>query len=165
VEVRRLGADHLMGSAPELLREHMEIRGLGIINVRDLYGVAAVSGPKPVGLSIRLERWKDAREVERLGIDERTVEILGVSVPHVLLPVSPGRNLSTLVETALRVHLLRLRGYNAAENFVARHTSMLRADTDAGAPRDALTQDAAGATNAAGRQAEFTTDEPEKKSS
>ncbi|HLL13772.1 MAG TPA: HPr(Ser) kinase/phosphatase, partial [Pyrinomonadaceae bacterium] len=71
VEVRRLGADYLLGSAPELLREHMEIRGLGIINVRDLYGVAAVSGPKQVGLTIRLERWKDAREVERLGIDER----------------------------------------------------------------------------------------------
>lgn len=129
VEVRRLGPDYLLGSAPELLREHMEIRGLGIINVRDLYGVAAISGPKRVGLSIRLERWQDAREVERLGIDERTVEILGVNVPHVLLPVSPGRNLSTLIETALRVHLLRLRGYNAAENFVARHTQMLGANT------------------------------------
>lgn len=129
VEVRRLGPGDLLGSAPELLREHMEIRGLGIINVRDLYGVAAISGPKRVGLSIRLERWQDAREVERLGIDERTVEILGVNVPHVLLPVSPGRNLSTLVETALRVHLLRLRGYNAAENFVARHTQMLGANS------------------------------------
>jgi HPr kinase/phosphorylase len=113
-----------------------------------------------VGLSIRLERWKDAREVERLGIDERTVEILGVSVPHVLLPVSPGRNLSTLVETALRVHLLRLRGYNAAENFVARHTRMLRD----GVPEDSLRQDAEDAV-AARRQAELTTDEPEKKSS
>jgi HPr kinase/phosphorylase len=169
VEVRRLGADCLLGSAPELLREHMEIRGLGIINVRELYGVAAVSGAKQVGLSIRLERWKDAREVERLGIDERTVEILGVGVPHVLLPVSPGRNLSTLVETALRVHLLRLRGYNAAENFVARHTRMLHAD-DGREPGDFSEQDAANATTAAAtaateRQAELTIDEPEKKSS
>ncbi|MDX6270620.1 MAG: HPr kinase/phosphorylase [Acidobacteriota bacterium] len=156
VEVRRLGADYLLGSAPELLREHMEIRGLGIINVRDLYGVAAVSGPKQVGLSIRLERWADAREVERLGIDEHAVEILGVSVPHVLLPVSPGRNLSTLVETALRVHLLRLRGYNAAEDFVARHTRLLGAD------RKHAGSDAA---TAAGRQPELIIDEPEKKSS
>lgn len=158
VEVRRLGADYLLGSAPELLREHMEIRGLGIINVRDLYGVAAISGPKRVGLSIRLERWQEAREVERLGIDERTVEILGVSVPHVLLPVSPGRNLSTLVETALRVHLLRLRGYNAAESFVARHTQMLEADADDSGLRDETsTRD--------GEQRERRIDEPEKKSS
>ncbi|HLL16630.1 MAG TPA: hypothetical protein VK388_16350, partial [Pyrinomonadaceae bacterium] len=144
-------------------------RGLGIINVRDLYGVAAVSGPKQVGLTIRLERWKDAREVERLGIDERVVEILGVGVPHVLLPVSPGRNLSTLVETALRVHLLRLRGYNAAENFVARHTRMLGADgSGVAAPEDSTRRDAgeaSTATAAAGRQAELTIDEPEKKSS
>jgi hypothetical protein len=95
------------------------------------------------------------------------VEILGVNVPHVLLPVSPGRNLSTLVETALRVHLLRLRGYNAAENFIARHTRMLR--TGEGDEReDSSRPGAAGATTAvttAGRQAELTIDEPEKKSS
>jgi HPr kinase/phosphorylase len=158
VEVRRLGPDCLLGSAPELLREHMEIRGLGIINVRDLYGVAAISGPKQVGLSIRLERWKDAKEVERLGLDERTIEILGVSVPHVLLPVSPGRNLSTLVETALRVHLLRLRGYNAAENFVARHALMLGAAIGSSAKSESLRgeiRDVAG-------QSERTTDEWEK---
>jgi HPr kinase/phosphorylase len=163
VEVRRLGADYLLGSAPELLREHMEIRGLGIINIRDLYGVAAVSGPKQLGLSIRLERWNAAREVERLGIDERTVEILGVGVPHVLLPVSPGRNLSTLVETALRVHLLRLRGYNAAENFVARHTRMLGAEE--AARGEVARQDAADrATTPQAEQRERTTDERETKS-
>jgi HPr kinase/phosphorylase len=145
----------------------MEIRGLGIINVRDLYGVAAISGPKRVGLSIRLERWKDAREVERLGIDERAVEILGVSVPHVLLPVSPGRNLSTLIETALRVHLLRLRGYNAAESFVARHTQMLGAATaavDACVRDESARRDAGEAPPPTEREArERTIDESEKK--
>jgi HPr kinase/phosphorylase len=126
VEVRRVGAEQLTGSAPELLREHMEIRGLGIINVRDLFGVSAIwSGTKPIGLSIRLERWGALKEVDRLGVEERTVEILGVRIPQVLLPVSPGRNLATLVETALRVHLLRVRGYNAARDFVARHAEML----------------------------------------
>src|ERR687884_882081 len=128
VEVRRVGQEQLLGSAPELLREHMEIRGLGIINIRDLFGVAALSGPKQIGLTIRFERWQQAREVERLGIDATHIEILGVRVPHVLLPVSPGRNLATLVETALRVHLLRARGYNAAERLVARHTELLRAN-------------------------------------
>ncbi len=125
VEVRRIGAERLLGTAPELLREHLEIRGLGIINIRDLYGVSAISTSKSIDLSIRLERWDEASEVDRLGIDAQAVEILGVSVPQVLLPVSPGRNLSTLVETAVRVQLLRLRGYDAARAFVARHSEML----------------------------------------
>ena len=131
VEVRRTGPQQLVGSAPELLREHMEVRGLGIINIRDLFGVSAIwHGPKAIGLSIRLERWGQMREVERLGVEETRSEILGVKIPQVLLPVSPGRNLATLVETALRVHLLRLRGYNAAQHFVARHAALLG---DAGA--------------------------------
>ncbi len=126
VEVRRTASDQLLGGAPEMLREHMEIRGLGIINVRELFGVAAISVRKPIGLVIRLERWMQTKEVDRLGIDERSIEILGVKVPHVILPVSPGRNLSTLVETALRVHLLRIRGSNAAQQFAARHAEMLK---------------------------------------
>ncbi len=130
VEVRRTGPEQIIGSAPELLREHMEIRGLGILNVRELFGVSSVSGPKQIGLNIRLERWGEAREVERLGLDEQQVEILGVGVPHFLLPVSPGRNLSTLVETAVRVHLSRVRGYNAAQNFVARHAALVYPATD-----------------------------------
>lgn len=130
VEIRRTGPEQLLGSAPELLRDHMEIRGLGIINVRDLFGVSAIAGPKSVSLSIRLERWAESHEVDRLGIDARTVEVLGVAVPQVLLPVSPGRNLSTLVEIAVRVHLLRTRGYNAAQEFVDRHAELLGAGGD-----------------------------------
>jgi HPr kinase/phosphorylase len=125
VEVRRIGAERLSGTAPELLREHLEIRGLGIINIRDLFGVSAISTNKNIDLSIRLERWDEAGEVDRLGIDAHAIEILGVSVPQVLIPVSPGRNLSTLVETAVRVQLLRVRGYDAAQTFVARHSKML----------------------------------------
>ncbi|MFN2480102.1 MAG: HPr(Ser) kinase/phosphatase [Pyrinomonadaceae bacterium] len=126
VEVRRVGAERLTGCAPELLREHMEIRGLGIINIRELFGVSSIwAGAKQIGLSIRLERWGEMKEVDRLGVDVSEVEILGVRIPQVLLPVSPGRNLSTLVETALRVHLLRARGRNAALDFVARHAALL----------------------------------------
>ena len=125
VEVRRIGADRLLGAAPELLREHLEIRGLGIMNIRDLFGVSAVSANKAIDLSIKLERWDEASEVDRLGIDAQAVEILDVNVPQVLIPVSPGRNLSTLVETAVRVQLLRTRGYNAAQEFIARHEKML----------------------------------------
>ena len=125
VEIRRRRPGQLVGGAPDLLREHMEIRGLGILNIRELFGVSAVSGPKLLGLNIRLERWEEAAEVDRLGLEARTVDILGVAVPYFVLPVSPGRNLSTLVETAVRVHLLRLRGHNAAESFVARHAGLL----------------------------------------
>jgi HPr kinase/phosphorylase len=125
IEVRRIGTDRLTGRAPELLREHLEIRGLGILNIRDLFGVSAISTVKTIDLSIKLARWDEAGEVDRLGIDAQAVEILGVAVPQVLIPVSPGRNLSTLVETAVRVQLLRVRGYNAAQTFVERHTEML----------------------------------------
>jgi HPr kinase/phosphorylase len=126
VEIRRRRPGLLMGGAPDLLREHMEIRGLGILNIRELFGVSAVSGPKQLGLDIKLVRWGEAGDVDRLGLEERTVDILGVAVPYFVLPVSPGRNLATLVETAVRVHLMRLRGYNAAESFVARHDEGLR---------------------------------------
>ena len=108
----------------------MEIRGLGILNIRELFGVSAVSGPKQIGLDIRLERWEEASEIDRLGLEARTVDILGVTVPHFILPVSPGRNLSTLVETAVRVHLLSLRGYNAARGLVARHREMLKVEDE-----------------------------------
>jgi HPr kinase/phosphorylase len=127
IEVRRLGTDRLLGRAPELLSEHLEIRGLGIINIRDLFGVSAISSVKTIDLSIKLARWDEAGEVDRLGIDAQAVEILGVHVPQVLIPVSPGRNLSTLVETAVRVQLLRVRGYDAARRFVERHSEMLEA--------------------------------------
>jgi HPr kinase/phosphorylase len=132
VEIRRLGADRLLGASPELLREHLEIRGLGIINIRDLFGVSALSNVKTIDLSIKLERWDEASEVDRLGIDERTLEILGVQVPQFLIPVSPGRNLSTLVETAARIQLLRLRGYYPAQRFVERHTRWLEGKKENG---------------------------------
>ncbi|HEY0005796.1 MAG TPA: HPr(Ser) kinase/phosphatase [Pyrinomonadaceae bacterium] len=125
IEIRCLGSDHLQGSAPELLREHLEIRGLGIINIRDLFGVSALSTVKSIDLMIKLVRWDEAGEVDRLGIDAHAGEVLGVSVPQVLLPVSPGRNLSTLVETAVRIQLLRLRGYYPAERFIERHAQLL----------------------------------------
>jgi HPr kinase/phosphorylase len=146
VVVRRTRPGHLVGSTPDLLREHMEIRGLGILNMRELFGVSAVSGPKQIGLGIRLERWDESKEIDRLGLDARTFDILEVSVPYFVLPVSPGRNLATLVETAVRVHLLRLRGYNAAELFVERHGRALRAQgatTPSAAPARASEDDGA----------------------
>jgi HPr kinase/phosphorylase len=125
IELRCISGERLIGSAPDLLKEHLEIRGLGILNIRDLFGVSAITNVKNVDLSIKLERWEEAAEIDRIGLEGQSIEILGVSVPHVVLPVSPGRNLATLVETAVRVRLLRLRGYDAAQSFVTRHLEML----------------------------------------
>jgi HPr kinase/phosphorylase len=119
VEIRRVSGT-LVGSGPELTRYHMEVRGLGIINVKDLFGVAAVRQKKFVELLVRLDPWKEGVAYERLGLDERTEEIMGVGVPLVTMPVAPGRNLSVLIEVAARHHLLKLRGYNAAQELERR---------------------------------------------
>ena len=86
----------------------MEIRGLGVINIRDLFGVASTRTSKRVELVVQLERWDPAREYERLGLDEATHEILGLRVPMISMPVAPGRNVAILVEVAARNQLLRV---------------------------------------------------------
>ncbi len=120
VEVRRRGETVVLGSCPELTRSHMEIRGLGIINIRDLFGVAATRTSKRIELVVRLERWDDTREYERLGLDEKVYELVGLRLPLVEMPVAPGRSLAILVEVAARNQLLRSRGLNAARDLVTR---------------------------------------------
>ncbi len=115
----------LVGSSPELTREHLEVRGLGIINVRNLYGVWAVAPPKKIVLCIEFKKWRDAPEIERLGLETYNEEILGVKIAKFTLPVSAGRNLATLVEAAVRVFLLRINGVDAAQNLIEKHTALL----------------------------------------
>ncbi|GIU81041.1 MAG: HPr(Ser) kinase/phosphatase [Acidobacteria bacterium] len=124
VIIKRIG-DTLEGSATELTYEHLEIRGLGIINIRDLFGVSAVSKQKNIDLCIELKDWQEVEEIERLGLEAQEERFFGVPVPKFLLPVSPGRNLSTLVETAVKIHLLKSKGYNAAENLIKKHSESL----------------------------------------
>ncbi len=124
VIIKRIG-DVLEGSATELTYEHLEIRGLGIINIRDLFGVSAVSKQKNIDLCIELKNWEEVEEIERLGLETHEEKFFGISIPKVLLPVSPGRNLSTLVETAVKIHLLKSKGYNAAENLLKKHSEKL----------------------------------------
>jgi len=136
VEIRRRGETTLIGTCPELTRHHMEIRGLGLINVRDLFGVAAIRNAKRVELVVQLERWDPDRDYERLGLDELRYEILGLKVPLIRMPVAPGRSLGVLVEVAARNQLLRTRGLNAARDLAARLEETLRekdlhADADA----------------------------------
>ena len=120
VELRARADTFLMGTCPELTRHHMEIRGLGLINVQDLFGVASTRTSKRVELVVQLERWDPAREYDRLGLDEAHYETAGVRVPMLVMPVAPGRNLAILVEVAARNQLLRNGGHNAARRLVDR---------------------------------------------
>jgi HPr kinase/phosphorylase len=126
VEIRRRAASLVMGSCPELTRHHMEVRGLGLINIRDLFGVASTRTSKRVELIVQLERWDSLREYDRLGIDDAHMELLGLRVPLIRMPVAPGRNLAILVEVAARNQLLRTRGINAARELAARLDARLR---------------------------------------
>jgi HPr kinase/phosphorylase len=116
VEIQRTGKC-LNGAGAELSLYHMELRGLGLINIKDLFGVAAVRRRKDLDLVIQLDRWKEGKEYDRLGLEERTYDILGVALPYVEMPVAPGRNLAVLIEVATRNHLLRLKGYAPARDF------------------------------------------------
>jgi HPr kinase/phosphorylase len=120
VELRCRSQSYVIGSCPELTRHHMEIRGLGLINVQDLFGVASTRTSKRVELVVQLERWEPGREYDRLGIDDAFYETLGVRIPLVRMPVAPGRNVAILVEVAARNQLLRSHGHHAARRLVER---------------------------------------------
>ena len=125
VELRVRADAYLMGTCPPLTRHHMEIRGLGLINVQDLFGVASTRRSKRVELVVQLERWDPSREYDRLGLDETHYETLGVRVPMVRMPVAPGRNLAILVEVAARNQLLRNGGLNSARRLADRLDAQL----------------------------------------
>ncbi|MEE9262827.1 MAG: HPr kinase/phosphorylase, partial [Vicinamibacteria bacterium] len=108
------GAQGLVGRSPKIVRHYMELRGLGVINVKDLFGANAIQLSMPLELVVRLERWDKATEVERLGLEERTYTVLGVNLPLVTMPVGPGRNLAMLIEVAVRNHLMSVSGRNPA---------------------------------------------------
>src|SRR5439155_22964485 len=120
VEVRRRSETILIGTCPDLTRHHMELRGLGVINVKELFGIASTRSAKRVELVVQLERWDPLRQYERLGLDDEHDEILGLRVPLIRMPVAPGRNIAILVEVAARNQLLRARGHHAARILAAR---------------------------------------------
>jgi HPr kinase/phosphorylase len=131
VDVRRRAESVLIGECPELTRHHMEIRGLGILNIRDLFGVASTRSSKRIEFVVQLERWESGREYERLGLDDQHVEILGLRVPMNRMPVAPGRSIANLVEVAARNQLLRARGRHAARALADRLQQHLK-DGDSG---------------------------------
>ena len=116
VELTKLGLDTLSGSGGDVLKHHMELRGLGIINIKELFGISATGAAQNIDFAVKLERWNSDAEYDRLGLDQSNIEFLGVSIPLIDMPVAPGRNVATLVEVAARIHLLRQRGYNPMKN-------------------------------------------------
>ena len=126
VELRRRAGSVLIGTCPELTRNHMEVRGLGVINIKDLFGVASTRSSKRIELVVQLERWEPGCEYDRLGLDDQTYEIAGLRIPLIRMPVAPGRNVAILVEVAARNQLLRSRGHHAARRFAARLERELR---------------------------------------
>ena len=119
VEIRRQGLDRLVGSGGRVLKYHIELRGLGIIDIKELFGISATGQSQTIDLVVRLERWRADAEYDRLGLDQSSIEFLGVSVPVVEMPVAPGRNIAALIEVAARVHLLRQRGFLPSQELSA----------------------------------------------
>ncbi len=117
LEIRRVAENRLSGTAPALTRHLLEIRGIGIIDVRYMYGVGAVIQEKSIDMVMEMEMWQEGKSYDRLGLDEQTISILDVKVPHILMPVRPGRNLAIIVEVAARNFRLKKLGYDAAKEF------------------------------------------------
>jgi len=137
IRIRRQGND-IVGGSTGIIGHHMEIRGLGIINVKDLFGVSAVRETKKIELVVELADWSPDEHYDRLGFDDRNDEILGVLVPSVRLPVRPGRNLATLIEVAARNQLVKAQGIHSARAFRDQlHLAMKPAAVDPDADAEA----------------------------
>lgn len=117
VEIKRVSAKTLVGSAPEIIRHYVELRGIGIVDVKRLFGVGAVKDTEKVNLVINLEHWVNGKMYDRLGLDNETMDILGIEVPSITIPVKPGRNLAIIFEIAAMNNRQKRMGYNTAEEF------------------------------------------------
>jgi HPr kinase/phosphorylase len=120
VKVKKKEGSYLEGSGVALTRHHMEIRGIGIINVANLYGAVCVRDQKSIDIVVRLENWHDEHFYDRVGLEEKFTEILDVKLPYLLLPVKPGRDVVLLLETIALNHRLKNMGYNSAQEFTSK---------------------------------------------
>lgn len=117
VEIRRVGGNLLIGTGTGVSSHHMEIRGLGIINITHLFGVGAIRDKKQVQVAVKLEEWDPEKSYDRIGAEENFIDLLGVQVPHIVIPVKPGRNIPILIETAAMNERLKKMGYYSAKEF------------------------------------------------
>jgi len=117
VDIRCVGKKQLIGSVPPALQDILELRGIGIVNIRELFGISAIRLTKDVNFIIELQKWEPQTEYDRLGLEIMTRDLLGFNVPYITIPVAPGRNLAILVEIACRVYLMRNYGLNPMGKF------------------------------------------------
>ena len=120
VEIRRVSSRSLVGSAPENIRHFIELRGIGIINTRRIFGIGAVNLTSKIDLVINLEQWQSEKVYDRMGLEDQTTDILGINVPSVTIPVKPGRNLAVIIEVAAMNNRQKKMGYNAAYELLKR---------------------------------------------
>ena len=118
VEIRRISQKTLVGCSPENIRHFIELRGIGIINARRLFGMASVKLSSKLDLVINLENWDRTKVYDRMGLDEETTDILGINVPIMTIPVKPGRNLAVIIEVAAMNNRQKVMGYNAAKELL-----------------------------------------------
>ena len=123
VEIKRVSDKTLVGSAPDLIKHYVELRGIGIVDVRRLFGMGAVKETEKINLVIQLENWVEGKMYDRLGMDEETIDILGLEIPSITIPVRPGRDLAIILEVAAMNNRQKRMGYNTAEEF---NNSLLR---------------------------------------
>ncbi|WP_276356021.1 HPr(Ser) kinase/phosphatase [Cohnella caldifontis] len=128
VEIRQTADNHLFGSAPDLIRHLLEIRGLGILNVMTLFGAGAVRNQKSISLVVKLENWEQGKQYDRLGLDEEKTKIIDTEIPLLTVPVRPGRNLAVILEVAAMNFRLKGMGYNAALQFTNKLTEAIADD-------------------------------------
>jgi len=117
VEIKAIDVNILQGSAPDLIRHYVELRGLGVVDVRQIFGTGAIKEYQNIHLVVNIETWREDADYDRLGIDENTIEILGIKVATVTIPVKPGRNLAVILEVAAMNQRQKIMGYNAALEF------------------------------------------------
>ncbi|CAM3011144.1 HPr(Ser) kinase/phosphatase [Paenibacillus sediminis] len=130
VEIRQTSDNQLHGTAPELIRHLLEIRGVGIINVMTLFGAGAIRNDKRINVVVKLEAWQQEKQYDRLGLDEETTRIIDTDIPLVTIPVRPGRNLAVIIEVAAMNFRLKRMGYNAALQFTTKLTETISEDID-----------------------------------
>lgn len=119
VEIRRVSDRTLVGQSPENIRHFMELRGVGIVNTRHLFGISSVKSSEKLDMVIRLENWDPSKVYDRMGLEEETIEILGLHIPCLTVPVTSGRNLAVIIEVAVMNNRAKKLGYNAAKDLLA----------------------------------------------
>ena len=126
VEIRKVSGSKLVGTAPDLIRDYVELRGIGIVNVAKLFGMGAVKAENEIDLVVNIVPWKEHEAYDRLGVDEQYMEILGVQIPMNTIPITPGRNLAVILEVAAMNNRQRKMGYNHAKEFTDQIDSHFR---------------------------------------